>query len=83
MRAYHRMATSLTVIPVIIAKTTNPQGLMMIETDSWLGPTLNPHNTRLTPGGSSGGEGALLAAHGSPLGITTDIAGSTRVPAAL
>lgn len=39
------------------------------------GRTLNPHNTSLTAGGSSGGEGALVAFRGSPLGIGTDIAG--------
>jgi len=35
----------------------------------------------LTPGGSSGGEGALIACGGSPLGVGTDIGGSIRVPA--
>lgn len=39
------------------------------------GRTLNPFNRALTPGGSSGGEGALLAMKGSPLGIGTDIGG--------
>lgn len=46
------------------------------------GRTLNPHNTLLTPGGSSGGEGALVACRGSPVGIGTDIGGSIRAPAA-
>lgn len=44
------------------------------------GRTLNPWNTSLTPGGSSGGEGALVAFRGSPLGVGTDIAGSIRIP---
>jgi amidase len=39
------------------------------------GRTTNPHNRRCTPGGSSGGEGALLALKGSPLGVGTDIGG--------
>lgn len=39
------------------------------------GRTLNPYNRSLTPGGSSGGEGALLAMKGSPLGVGTDIGG--------
>ena len=39
------------------------------------GRVLNPWNTMLTAGGSSGGEGALVALRGSPLGIGTDIAG--------
>ena len=47
---------------------------MMIETRNNLnGVTLNPHNTALTPGGSSGGESALQALRGSPLGIGSDI----------
>ncbi|KAK8044414.1 amidase [Apiospora rasikravindrae] len=44
------------------------------------GRTLNPHNTKLNAGGSTGGEGALLAFRGSPLGVGTDIAGSIRIP---
>lgn len=39
------------------------------------GRTLNPYNRSLTAGGSSGGEGALLAMKGSPLGIGTDVGG--------
>ncbi len=46
------------------------------ETNNLLfGRTLNPFNRSLTPGGSSGGEGALLAMKGSPLGIGTDVGG--------
>lgn len=45
------------------------------------GRTRNPHNTTLTAGGSSGGEGALVAFRGSILGVGTDIAGSIRIPA--
>ena len=41
---------------------------------------MNPHNTLLTAGGSSGGEGALVALRGSVLGVGTDIAGSIRIP---
>lgn len=68
---------------VFYVKTTNPQTLMAIETDSNLfGRTINPHNTNLTCGGSTGGEGALLAMRGSVLGIGTDIGGSIRVPSA-
>lgn len=55
----------------------------MLETNSNLfGRTLNPHNINLTSGGSTGGEAALMAMHGSVLGIGTDIGGSIRVPAA-
>ena len=46
------------------------------------GRTLNPFNRSLTPGGSSGGESALIAFGGSPLGVGTDIGGSLRIPAA-
>lgn len=41
----------------------------------------NPFDYDRTPGGSSGGEGALVAARGSPIGIGTDIGGSIRIPA--
>ncbi|KAK4059846.1 hypothetical protein Purlil1_14321 [Purpureocillium lilacinum] len=59
---------------VLYARTTEPQGLMAIETQSNItGVTVNPHNRALTCGGSSGGEAALLALRGSPLGIGSDI----------
>ncbi|OWK04826.1 FAAH [Cervus elaphus hippelaphus] len=45
------------------------------------GQTLNPQNLKKTPGGSSGGEGALLAEGGSILGMGTDTGGSIRIPA--
>ncbi|KAI9660313.1 MAG: hypothetical protein M1821_009663 [Bathelium mastoideum] len=65
------------------ARTTEPQTLMHLETSSNLyGETVNPYNRALTCGGSSGGEGALLALRGSCLGIGTDIGGSIRSPAA-
>lgn len=68
---------------VLYAKTNNPQCMMVLETVSNIyGRTLNPWHTNLGAGGSSGGEGALLAQHGSPLGIGSDIGGSIRVPAA-
>lgn len=44
------------------------------------GRTLNPHNLCLTAGGSSGGEGAIVALRGSIIGVGTDIAGSIRIP---
>ena len=42
---------------------------------------MNPHNLKFTPGGSSSGEGALIAAGGSLLGFGTDTGGSIRCPA--
>lgn len=44
------------------------------------GLTTNPLNPKFTPGGSTGGEGALLAMHGSLIGWGTDIGGSVRIP---
>ncbi|KAK2585314.1 hypothetical protein KPH14_009997 [Odynerus spinipes] len=44
------------------------------------GTTKNPYNTRHIVGGSSGGEGCIQAAAGSPLGIGSDIGGSIRMP---
>ncbi|CAG9981830.1 unnamed protein product [Clonostachys byssicola] len=64
------------------ARTTQPQTLMHLETSSTIyGVTTNPYNTMLTPGGSSGGESALIALRGSPLGFGSDTGGSIRVPA--
>lgn len=66
---------------VIIAKTTMPQGVMHLDTTNNLyGQTLNPHNLALSPGGSSGGESALIAGGGSALGVGSDIGGSIRQP---
>ncbi|CAG5176048.1 uncharacterized protein ALTATR162_LOCUS8285 [Alternaria atra] len=66
---------------VVYVKTNIPQTLMTADShNNIFGRTLNPHNTALTAGGSSGGEGALIAFRGSPLGIGTDIAGSIRIP---
>ena len=45
------------------------------------GNTLNPHDHSRTPGGSSGGEAALIAGGGSVLGLGSDIGGSLRIPA--
>src|SRR5205085_10532456 len=46
------------------------------------GATNNPYDLARTSGGSSGGEAALIAACGSPMGLGSDAAGSVRVPAA-
>ncbi|THH34184.1 hypothetical protein EUX98_g66 [Antrodiella citrinella] len=66
---------------VLYVKTNVPQTLMWGETlNNVFGRTLNPHNTAFTSGGSTGGEGALIALHGSVLGVGTDVAGSIRIP---
>jgi amidase len=67
---------------VFHARTTVPQTMMHLETDSNLyGVTTNPYNRNLTAGGSSGGEGALIALRGSCIGIGSDVGGSIRSPA--
>lgn len=49
------------------------------ENPLW-GLTVNPRDPDFTPGGSTGGEAALLALHGSILGFGTDLGGSVRIP---
>ncbi|KAJ5731330.1 uncharacterized protein N7483_005838 [Penicillium malachiteum] len=67
---------------VLYVKTNIPQTMMTGDSENNIfGRTLNPHNTALTAGGSSGGEGALVGFRGSILGVGTDIAGSIRIPA--
>lgn len=57
--------------------------MLVAETHNNLfGRTKNPVVSHLTPGGSSGGEGSLLAFRGSALGIGTDVGGSIRIPCA-
>ncbi|KAF2638234.1 amidase [Massarina eburnea CBS 473.64] len=64
-------------------KTNVPTAMMIAESvNNTFGRTLNPLNRKLTSGGSSGGESALIAFGGSCLGIGTDIGGSLRIPAA-
>lgn len=67
---------------VIVAKTNVPQTVATLDSCNHLfGRTLNPLNRQLSAGGSSGGEGALVALRGSMVGFGTDIGGSIRVPA--
>lgn len=67
---------------LLYVKTTIPITLLSFESTSALfGRAANPHNHKYSPGGSSGGEAALLALGGSRIGIGTDVAGSVRVPA--
>lgn len=62
-------------------KTNLPITLLSFESanDVW-GRATNPHNGLYTPGGSTGGESALLAM-GGRIGVGSDVAGSVRVPA--
>ncbi|KAK1593448.1 amidase [Colletotrichum navitas] len=66
---------------VLFCKTNIPQTMMTADSENNIfGRTLNPRKTSLTAGGSTGGEGALVAFRGSVLGVGTDIAGSVRIP---
>lgn len=68
---------------VLYCKTSVPVTLMSGETANHIVQyTWNPKNRHLSCGGSSGGEGALIALKGSPGGFGTDIGGSIRIPAA-
>ncbi len=67
---------------IVLGKTNVPQLMLMHETDNPVyGRTNNPWNLERAPGGSSGGEAAIIAAGGSPLGLGNDIGGSIRFPA--
>lgn len=64
------------------AKTALPITLLSFESANGLwGHCRNPHVPEYSPGGSTGGEAALLA-QGGRIGIGSDVAGSVRVPAA-
>ncbi|CAG12809.1 unnamed protein product, partial [Tetraodon nigroviridis] len=67
-------------IPLV---TTNTSELCMwLESHNHLhGITNNPYDLERIPGGSSGGEGSLLGAAGSVIGVGSDIGGSIRIPA--
>ena len=65
-----------------IARTNLSEMSLRPHTDNELnGPTLNPWNRELTPGGSSGGDAVAVATGMTPLGMGNDYGGSLRVPA--
>jgi len=67
---------------IIIGKTTTPEfGHKAVTESPLFGITRNPWNPALTPGGSSGGAGAAVAAGLGPLAVGTDGGGSIRIPA--
>jgi amidase len=67
---------------IILGKTNTPEMAIPYETDNPVfGRSNNPYNPLMTPGGSSGGEAAAIAACLSPAGLGSDLSGSIRVPA--
>ncbi len=67
---------------IALGLTNMPEFGVSIETDSLVyGRTNNPYDLSRFPGGSSGGEGAIIAAGGSALGVGGDSGGSIREPA--
>jgi fatty acid amide hydrolase len=77
------VAALLAAGAIPIAKTNLPQLMIFTESDNPLyGRTNNPWDLERSCGGSSGGEGAVIAAGASPLGLGNDIGGSLRIPAA-
>jgi Asp-tRNA(Asn)/Glu-tRNA(Gln) amidotransferase A subunit family amidase len=66
---------------VPFVKSTVPQLLLINETNSFIwGRGKNPWNVKRSCGGSSGGEGGLVSAGCSPLGLGSDGGGSVRLP---
>ena len=69
---------------ILMGKTNTPELTMAGETDnSVYGRTNNPFNLERSPGGSSGGAGAIVTTGGSPFDIGSDTGGSIRMPAHL
>ncbi|KAK9426943.1 amidase signature domain-containing protein [Lipomyces doorenjongii] len=66
---------------VFFVKTNIPTSLMAAESRNCVfGQTVNAYNRTLAPGGSSGGEGAIVSMRGATIGIGTDVGGSIRIP---
>jgi amidase len=66
---------------ILLGKTNLPELGLSLETDNLVyGRTNNPYDLSRSPGGSSGGEAAIIAAGGSPLGLGNDAGGSIRLP---
>lgn len=67
---------------ILVAKTNTPEFTLSFKTDNLIfGETRNPYDLTRTPGGSSGGAAALIAAGASLFDIGTDTGGSIRLPA--
>jgi amidase len=89
LRADHPASEDATVVTrlrsqgaIVLGKTNTPELLASYETDNFItGRTNHPCDPERTPGGSSGGEAAAIAAFCSPGGVGSDGGGSIRVPA--
>eukprot|EP00475_Leptophrys_vorax_P009400 TRINITY_DN16245_c0_g1_i1.p1 TRINITY_DN16245_c0_g1~~TRINITY_DN16245_c0_g1_i1.p1 ORF type:complete len:457 (+),score=111.81 TRINITY_DN16245_c0_g1_i1:111-1481(+) len=67
---------------ILLGVTNTSELCLWMESHNELyGRTSNPYDLDRTVGGSSGGEGALIASCGSPIGIGSDVGGSIRMPA--
>lgn len=67
---------------IVVGRTNSPEhGWKGVTDNRVFGITRNPWNTSLTPGGSSGGASAAVAAGMGPIGLGTDGGGSLRIPA--
>ncbi len=67
---------------ILLGKTNTPELTLSFETDNLVyGRTNNPYDLSRTPGGSSGGAAAIVAAGGVPFDIGSDYGGSIRLPA--
>jgi amidase len=67
---------------IFLGKTNVPEMALTYDSENPVfGRTNNPHDTGRTPGGSSGGEAACIAACLSPAGLGSDLVGSIRIPA--
>ncbi len=68
---------------IIMGKTNVPEAAMWIESYNYVyGRSRNPYDLSRGVGGSSGGEGAIVASAASPFGIGSDVGGSIRFPSA-
>jgi amidase len=67
---------------ILLAKSNcPPNGSGSDSENALIGRTLNPYHLEHSPGGSSGGEAALIAVGASPLGVGSDSSGGVRIPA--
>ena len=67
---------------IMVGKTNTPEmGILPVTEPERFGPTRNPWNTTRTPGGSSGGSAAAVAAGMTGIGYANDGGGSIRIPA--